>query len=100
MRVQFIQSGGLVGTVKGCVLDAESLPPGEAQELERLVRASGITASAESLSAGGRDLHQYEITIQDGKHVISATLDDKTLPAAAKPLVAFLKKHARPQALK
>jgi len=100
MRVEFIQSGGLPGTVKGCVLDAASLPADEAQELERLVRASGITASVESLSEASRDLHQYEITIDDGKRKVTAVLDDRTLPPAAKPLLGFLKKRARPQALK
>ncbi len=95
MKVQFVQSGGFVGAVKGCELDTASLDPDQAQELERLVRGSGIANSGESLSDTGRDLQQYEITIEDGDQRIAVTLDDETLPQSAKALVGLLKKHAR-----
>ena len=99
MRVQFIQSGGVLGTVKGCELDTAALPADAADELRRLVAGSGLTASAETLSAAGRDLQQYEITIEDGKRKVSVVLDNTTVPPAARALVGYLKKCARPRPL-
>ena len=99
MRVRFVQSGGYLGTVKGCELDTEALDPGPAEELQRLVQRSGLTSPIEAHSAAGRDLKQYEITFEEGAHKFSAVLDDATVPQTAKPLVAYLKKCARPMPL-
>src|SRR5262245_11420076 len=95
MKVHFQQSGGLVGVVKGADFDTAVLPPEQARELEKLVRASGITTSGEFFSNTVRDLHQYDIAIEDGKRKLSVTLDDASIPESARPLIAFLKKHAQ-----
>ncbi len=50
MRVKFLQSGGVVGAVRGCELDSARLAPDDARELESLVRDSGITESGEFLA--------------------------------------------------
>jgi hypothetical protein len=97
MKVRFVQSGGFAGAVKGCDLDTQALPPDQARELERLVRESGISQSGEHLSDGGRDLHQYEITIEDGRRKLAVTFDDANVPPAARAFLGFLKKCARPQ---
>lgn len=99
MRVRFVQSGGLLGIVKGCELDTAKLAPDVAQVLQQHVEESGLTSSAEVLSDSGRDLQQYEITIEDGKRKVSVVFDNTTVPPAAKPLVGYLKKCARPQPL-
>jgi len=85
-----------VGTIKGCDLDTATLAPDAAQELRRLVDGSGLSASGELLSAAGRDLLQYEITIEDGPRKVAVVFDTATVPAAAKSLVGYLKKCARP----
>ena len=100
MKVQFVQSGGFVGTVKGCELDTATLAPDVAQELERLIRESGISGSGESLSKVGRDLHQYDIRIEEGTQNFSVVFDDATISQSMKPLLGFLKKHARIKALR
>jgi len=99
MRIQFVQSGGFLGAVKGCELDTATLAPKAAQELQKLIEASGISASTKAYSNSGRDLQQYEITIEDGKRKVSVEFDDSTVPQAAKSLVGFLKKCATPQPL-
>ena len=99
MKVQFVQSGGYLGLIKGCEIDTTTLPEEEAKQLESLVEASGISAPTESLSDSARDLQQYEITIDDGTSKISAVLDDETLPPSAKPLVGYLRKRSGPKAL-
>lgn len=95
MKVRFAESGGFAGLVKECALDSGQLPPEEGRELERLVREAGIASSGEFFSESGRDLRQYEIGIEAGVSRIAAVFDDGTLPAAAKPLIGFLRKYAR-----
>ena len=99
MKVQFLQSGGFVGLVKGCEFDTAVIAPELTLELERLVSGSGISSSGEYVSDTGRDLQQYEITIEDENGKVSVMFDDLTIPQPAKPLVGFLKKHARPKPL-
>jgi len=99
MKVRFLQSGGFVGTVKGCELDTAALSPETAQELERLVEDSQISVSGEFRSDTARDLHQYEITIEKGDCNVSVVLDDANIPQSAKPLLGFLKKRAHPKTI-
>ena len=97
MKVRLVQSGGFLGIVKACEIDSSCLDPDAAAELVRLVRGSGISAAGEHLSAAGRDLHQYEITIEDEGGTLSVVYDDASLPPAAKPMIGYLKQHARPR---
>jgi hypothetical protein len=83
--------------LKGCVIDAADLAPDERLELESLVAASGLTESLERFSAVGRDLRQYEIVIERDAAVQRIVCDDRSVPEAARPLVAFLVARARPQ---
>jgi hypothetical protein len=99
MIVRFVQSGGYAGLLKGCELDTNTLPPDQAKELQELVGASAISASGEHISDSSRDLRQYEITIDDGASRTSVVFDDESIPQSAKPLIGYLKKCSRPQAL-
>ncbi|MBI1903478.1 MAG: hypothetical protein HYS13_20435 [Planctomycetia bacterium] len=96
MKVRFLQSGGFVGVVKECELDTDELGPEQTRELERLVSESGIAGSQECLSKKGRDLQQYEIVIESASRRDSALYDDSCVPPLVRPLVSFLKKHAKP----
>jgi hypothetical protein len=97
VKVRLIQSGGLLGIVRSCELDSSALDSEGAAELERLVRGSGISASGAHLSETARDLHTYEITIEDGDRTVTVVFDDASMPAAAKPMIGYLKRHARPE---
>jgi emfourin len=97
MRVRLVQSGGFLGIVRSCELDTSALGPEGAAELERLVRRSGISASGEHLSESGRDLHVYEITIEDGDRTWTVVFDDASVPPAVKPVIGYLKERARPE---
>ena len=98
MRLRFDQSGGYAGLLKGCEIDTTALPSEKAKELEELVEASEIS-SGEFLSKSSRDLHQYEITIEEGGSKTSVIFDDESIPQSAKPLISYLKKCATPKAL-
>lgn len=97
MRVTFLQSGGVIGAMRGCELDSASLLPDDARELESLVLSSGITQSGEFLSPDGRDLRLYEIRVENGAGIVSVTFDDWTLPTEARPLVSYLRRNAKPR---
>ena len=96
MKVRLVQSGGLLGIVRTCELDTSALGREAATELERLVRGSGISASGEHLSGDARDLHVYEITVEDGGRTWTVVFDDASVPPAVKPVIAYLRERARP----
>ena len=96
MKIKFTQSGGYVGTVRGCEFDTATVPPDVKAELERLVEESRLQKSQTALDDKARDLQQYDLTIENAGRKVQVTFDDKTLPETAKPLIGFLKKHARP----
>ena len=97
MKITFLQSGGFAGMLKGCTIEAADLAPEERQELESLVAASGLGESFERFSSAGRDLRQYEIVIEQHANVQRMACDDRSVPEAARPLLAFLVARARPQ---
>jgi len=96
VKINFTQSGGYVGTIRGCEFDTSKVPPNLKAELERLLEQSGLSASQTALDDKARDLQQYDLTIENGARKTQLTFDDATLPEGAKPLIGFLKKHARP----
>ena len=96
LKVVFEQSGGFAGLVKGCVLDADEIPPDVGAELRRLVAASGLDVSREDLSRGARDRRQLAITIERGGERVEIVCDDGSTPEGARPLVAFLAARAKP----
>ena len=97
MKITFLQSGGFAGMLKGCTIDTIDLAADQRQELESLVAASGFSESCEQFSSAGRDLRQYEIVIEQHATVQRIVCDDRSVPDAARPLLAFLVARARPQ---
>jgi hypothetical protein len=96
MKVCFVQSGGFVGAVKRWEVNTSSLEHSEAEQLERMVRDSGLSRSSSELSAHARDLKQYEITIEGDGKAICVAFDDQNVPASAHALLKFLQQRARP----
>jgi Emfourin len=96
MKVQFTQSGGFAGAIRHCTLETDTMKPDEAAALEALVRQANLSSSREHVTASGRDLEEYQISVDDGGKSLTVVHDQSTLPAAAKALVGYLKKCARP----
>jgi hypothetical protein len=99
MRITFIQSGGFVGAVRGCRIDAAALPAEERRALEALVAESGLDASLERFDDAARDRKRYEIRIDRDGDAVRVCCDDRCLPETARPLVGFLAARATPQRL-
>lgn len=99
-KIRFRQAGGFAGLVRGCDLDLEAMTPKQRAELERLITSSGLaTTPAAKSKSKGRDLMQYEITIESASGTIRADLTDLDLDDKLEPLVAFLQKRAGPMPL-
>lgn len=96
MKIQFRQSGGYAGLIRGCDLDTSTLSKSEATQIEQLASAAQATAPTSS----GADLTCYEIEITDGRRKKSLTLDDMSLTEETAPLVELLAQHAKPLPLK
>lgn len=96
MKVCLVQSGGFAGAIKRCEVDTTTLEQPEAEQLERLVSDSGLNTSGEAFNKDGRDLNQYEITIEDDTKAICMTFDEHNVPQAARQLLGYLKQRARP----
>lgn len=94
MKLRYRQTGGFGGLSLGSELDSEKLPPAEAGELERLTKQAALEQVGAKKSRGGRDLTNYEITVEDKGHTTKASFDDMTIPANAQPLLNFLKSRA------
>jgi hypothetical protein len=101
VRVQFTQSGGFVGAIRECTLDTSSMDADEALTLETLVKNANLfSAPGEQRSLTGRDLEDYQISIDDGHGVVTVVRDQSTLTSETKALVAYLKKFSKPARLK
>ena len=99
MRLTFMISGGVAGTIRGCRIDTARLPPPERGGLEALVIASGLVASFERFVAAARDRRQYDLAIERTDLFVHVSCDDASLPESARPLVAELSRRATPQPL-
>ncbi len=94
--------------MRGCELTPEALDVKEREELDRVLRQSGLVegrVARATLPAGrpnrdlARDLIQYEIEIESDSATVHVKLDDLDLNDEVAPLVAFLQGHARPMPL-
>jgi Emfourin len=97
MKITFRQSGGFAGMLRGAEVDAQTLDPKQAEELKRLLQEN---PAAETRAASkARDLHQYEITVEDGGQKRTLHFDDSQVPDALRPLLKTLKQQSKPQPL-
>lgn len=96
-KVQFRQSGGFAGLVRGSELsDAEELSATERQALERYARSSRDAPAANASRA--RDLVGYEIELDTDEGKIQLEFDEANVPDNLAALVGKLAKRAKPVA--
>lgn len=97
MRVKFQQSGGYAGLIRGCEFDTDSLPPGEAEALQSLVKKSNIQGNRKLVTRDARDLRTYSITVVKNEESDSIWFDDMSVPKEVRELLSFLESRAKPQ---
>jgi hypothetical protein len=99
MQIDFASSGGFANMELAYRADTDSLPEGEARELERLIEESGAFDLEQedanpNVTIGRADVITYRLSLADGRRQTTLWLNDVTAPAAARPLLAYLRKLA------
>lgn len=109
MLITFSQSGGFAGLLRSCQIDTAALAAADRDRLETLVNQSGLlrlglpggqtNSRSEPVaqhSGAGRDRRCYEVAIERDGVRVEYACDDSALPAAAAPLVHWLRERAQP----
>jgi hypothetical protein len=96
VQVTFRQSGGFGGLLRGCDLDTEKMPPGEAAKVRALVEKFDLGEGA-SLTERARDALVYEITLERGGARRKLLFDELSMPPSAVPLVEYLVERSSPR---
>lgn len=98
MRIRFTESGGYAGLIRGADIDASGLPPTEARALGALLERAATSGTGGP--GRGRDLATFQLRVTpDDSDTAPDTweFDDQTVPEEAAPLVAYLRREARPE---
>jgi hypothetical protein len=99
MRITFMLSGGFAGRIQGCRIDTTQLSDADRLRFETLVATSGLAGTQELFTPVGRDLRHYGIVIETEGRDVRLECDERSVPEAARPLVAALAARATPQPL-
>ncbi|WP_068510850.1 protealysin inhibitor emfourin [Leptolyngbya sp. O-77] len=95
MRIDFQSSGGFANLQLAYSVDTRTLRPGEASELEALVRQSNVMemqpGQLAAASAGPPDVMTYRLELQEGDRHQSLTITDLTAPPSLQPLLSRLR---------
>ena len=103
MKIRFGQSGGFAGLTQSCEIDTKALPGAEAAEIENLVKTSGVLTVkipfwrkiTLSRRIAACDIFGYSISVESREITYHVKFDDFTIPEGSRPLLNYLKKHAR-----
>ena len=99
MRIRFDSGGGVTGAAgrRQCVLDTETLPPAERQEVLTLVHNADLASLTGRVPRSqGRprpDETFYEITVEDDGGVQTVSASDRDMPAGLRPLINWLSQY-------
>lgn len=99
MQIDFASSGGVANIELTYQAETNTLPPEQAQELERLVESSGIFDLEQddanfNVAVGRADVITYRLSVGEGARQTTLWLNDITAPASVRPLLAELRRLA------
>lgn len=99
MQIDFGSSGGVANIELTYQAETSTLPPEQAQELERLVESSGVFDLDQEdanlrVAVGRADVITYRLSVSDGARQTTLWLNDVTAPASVRPLIAELRRLA------
>ena len=98
MRIHFERGGGFAPTAMRLkhTVEPQELPAEEAAELNRLVAEADVAglAGRTSNTPPRPDAFHYRLTVEDGDATHQIVASDADMPAALRPLVKWLTKHA------
>ncbi len=98
MKVSVVRGGGLAGVVTTTVVESESLPEDQVDELRTKVEQSELSelagrepepADRDQRSAGADQL-SYAVTVEDHRGARTVRLREDALPSGIRSLVAWI----------
>jgi hypothetical protein len=97
MRITFSRSGGVAGVRLRTTVNEEDLSAPHAARLRRLVKAADCFRLPKQLVADPKqpDRFQYELTLEDGAHRHTITIDEEAATPALLKLLEWLTDVAR-----
>lgn len=97
MRIIFSRSGGMAGVRLRTTVNEGDLSAQQAAKLRRLVKAADCFQLPKQLAADPKqpDRFQYELTLEDGEHRHTITIDEEAATPALLKLIEWLTDVAR-----
>lgn len=97
MRITFSRSGGVTGVRLRTTVTEDDLSAPHAAQLRRLVKAADCFQLPKQLAADPKqpDRFQYELTLEDGEHRHTITIDEAAAAPALLKLLEWLTDVAR-----
>jgi hypothetical protein len=93
-NIQFRQSGGFAGLVKGSEVSSDEISVAQRRALER--HAQGSRAASPAGASRARDMVVYELDLDTDAGHVRLEFDEASVPDDLAPLVEELAKRARP----
>ncbi|MFF5114254.1 protealysin inhibitor emfourin [Streptosporangium sp. NPDC000509] len=92
MKVSIVRGGGIAGLVTVTTVDSASLAPDDETELRARVERAGLSGVPErQVGAEGRpDRFDYELTVEDGGHVLTTRAREGDLSGALRALISYV----------
>jgi hypothetical protein len=103
MKVYLERSGGFAGMITTTNVDTQTLPPGEAHEIQSLIENSHFfvlpsqSPQTSKTRKGAADYFTYKITVRDGNSEHSVQFNDINMQPKLRPLIDLLVKHSQKQ---
>ena len=97
MRITFSRSGGVAGARLRTTVNEDDLSAPRAAKLQRLVKAADCFRLPQHLAADPKqpDRFQYELTLEDGEHRHTITIEEAAATPALLKLLEWLTDIAR-----
>ena len=98
IRIRFRRSGGFAGVSLTAATTADQLAQDHAAQVQRLLTETQAPQSPRQAApaAGGADMFQYELDLDDGLRHRSLTWNETQVPEELRPLLGTLTRLARP----
>jgi len=92
MQIRYVRSGGFAGLRRAGVVDTQTLPKAEAENVAALVEAAGFFSLPEKFPRpkSGADYFTHAITIDDGSRSHSVEVSEPSAPDTLRPLLRYL----------